>query len=1033
MDKYDHKKIEKKWQKIWERERLHEAKNFSKKPKYYCLIEFPYPSGEGLHVGHIRSNTAMDILARKKRSEGHNVLYPIGWDAFGLPTENYAIKTGIHPKIVTKRNTDNFRRQLKSIGFSFDWSREINTTDPKYYKWTQWMFLQFYKKGLAYKKKISINWCVSCKIGLANEEAAKGECERCGGHIEKRDKEQWMLAITKYADRLIEDLDVVDYPEEVKTQQRNWIGKSEGAEVSFKIKANSLQLGEVKIFTTRIDTIFGCTYILLAPEHGIISNLKSLSADEAGKISNIEEVEKYIAEAKNKTELQRTDLAKEKTGVELKGIKAINPFNNEEVPVFVADYVLGGYGTGAVMAVPAHDERDLEFAKKYNLKRKIVIKPFSISGEAVFNAGLDHAIKKRDDKIKKIELMEEAYTDTTGVLIDSGKYTGMTTSEAPKEMIKELEERKLGGKKVNYKLKDWVFSRQRYWGEPIPLIHCDNCKTKKALLIHGFEGNGNKHWFLWLKKKLEERGIKVYNPTISTANHPSVDSWLKELAPIINDFGPNDIIVGHSLGSNAALQLIQKINKNIGNFFLLASAIGRPRSKEFWLEIENSSPKSDIVSLRKFWESKIDYKKVARLATSVMIIRSSDDDLIPKDTHENLPSEFAQEEWQGYGHFTGQLEIPKLWEKIEKIISDGVVPVPEKDLPVKLPEVKNYQPTDTGESPLAKIEKWVNVKCPKCEGKAKRETDTMPNWAGSSWYFLRYLDSKNNKTFADKKKMSYWMPVDWYNGGMEHVTLHLLYSRFWNKFLYDIESVPISEPYKKRTAHGLVLAESGGKMSKSKGNVINPDDIVTRFGADTLRVYEMFMGPFDQPISWSTDNMLGSRRFLERVFNLKSKISNLKYKADLKLEILLNNTIKKVTEDIENFRFNTAISALMILLNEMEKTNPLEVEYYKIVIKLLSPFAPHICDELWSQLGAKKSIHLEKWPKYDESKLESVEVIIVVQVNGKVRGSFKVEKDKNKQEIENIALSLPEIKKHIGDSKVQKIFFVKNKIVSIVI
>lgn len=807
MDLYNPRKIESKWQKYWEKNKLDQAKDFSKKPKYYCLIEFPYPSGDGLHVGHTRSNTAMDIIARKRRMQGYNVLYPIGWDAFGLPTENYAIKKGVHPKIVTKQNTDNFRKQLKSLAFSFDWSREINTTDPKYYKWTQWIFLQLYKKGLAYKYKMPINWCLSCKVGLANEEVVDGKCERCGGQTEKREKEQWMLAITKYADRLDKDLDKVDYLEKIKIQQRNWIGQSQGAEIDFKIQKSNLK---IRVFTTRLDTIFGCTYVVVAPEHEIIRQL-------AGQISNLREVEKYIGEAKRKSDLQRTELQKEKTGVELKGIKAINPFNNEEVPVFVADYVLGHYGTGAVMAVPAHDERDFEFAKKYGLP-----------------------IRKVINHLEHIEQLEQCFTND-GVLINSGQFTGLTSAEARGKMAKWLEEKKLGKKVVKFHLRDWVFSRQHYWGEPIPIVSCPKC---------------------------------------------------------------------------------------------------------------------------------------------------------------------------------------------------GLVPVPEKDLPVELPNVKKYEPTDTGESPLAVISKWVNVKCPKCKGSAKRETDTMPNWAGSSWYFLRYIDPKNNKALADKKKLKYWAPVDWYNGGMEHTTLHLLYSRFWNKFLFDIKAAPTSEPYKKRTSHGMILGPDGEKMSKSRGNVINPDDMVSAYGADAYRLYQMFIGPFDQAIPWDPKGIEGTSRFLGRVWKLQFKTQNSKLKVtnkNSKLENLVHKTIKKITEDIEAMRFNTAVSSLMILSNEMEKQEKLLITYYQLLITLLAPFTPHICEEIWSRLGNKKSIFLKKWPKFDPKKIKEGTFELVVQINGKVRDRFSAPVGITEDSAKQLTLEKENVKKYTTGKTIKKVIFVPNKLINIVI
>lgn len=765
---YNHQKIEKKWQKIWENKKIYQALTNSKKKKFYGLIEFPYPSGSGLHVGHIRSNTAMDIISRKRRMEGFNVLYPIGWDAFGLPTENYAIKTGIHPIKVTKQNTDTFRKQLKSLGFSFDWSREINTTDPAYYKWTQWIFIKFFEKGLAYKQKSEINWCPSCKIGLANEEVIQGNCERCGGPTEKREKEQWMLAITKYADRLDKDLDGVDFLEKIKIQQRNWIGRSQGSEIEFCIKDSK---EKIKVFTTRADTILGATYVVLAPEHSIIQDIKP-------QIKNWQEVSEYLEKSKNKSEIERTAENKEKTGVEIKGIRAINPATKEEIPVWVSDYVLVNYGTGAIMAVPEHDERDRDFAKKF-----------------------------------KLPIIETRLVDA-------------------KEITKKLK-----GKLVSkYKLRDWVFSRQRYWGEPIPLVNCGKC---------------------------------------------------------------------------------------------------------------------------------------------------------------------------------------------------GWVAVPEKDLPVELPKVKSYTPTDTGESPLAGIQSWVNTKCPECNGPAKRETDTMPNWAGSSWYYLRYTDSKNKKEFASKGALNYFTPVDWYNGGMEHTTLHLLYSRFWHKFLYDLGLVPTSEPYSKRTSHGMILAEGGQKMSKSKGNTVNPDDLVKIFGADTIRLYEMFMGPFDQMVAWSTDSMVGPRRFLERVWSLG--LRDFTKNTNKEVERILHQTIQKVQSDVEKMSFNTAVSSMMILISEMEKVENLSASSYKKFLQLLAPFAPHISEEIWENLGEKKSIHLSKWPEFDPKLIVDSEFKIIVQVNGKVRADMVVSTDVSEADIESMALANPNVQKFMDGKKARKIIHVKGRLVNIVV
>lgn len=824
MAKYDPKKIEPKWQKFWEKKKIFQAEDFSEKPKYYCLVEFPYPSGEGLHVGHPRSYTALDIIARKKKMQGFNVLYPMGWDAFGLPAENYAIKTGIHPKKSTSANIKTFKRQLKSLGFAFDWSREINTTDPKYYKWTQWIFLKLFEKGLAYKAKMPINWCPSCKIGLANEEVVNGRCDRCGTAVEKREKEQWMLKITEYAERLLADLDTIDFLERIAKQQTDWIGRSEGAEVIFRL-AGEIE-GEIRVFTTRPDTLFGATYVVVAPEHEIIKNLES-------RIQNSEEVKKYIKASKKKSDLERSDLAKEKTGVELEGIKAINPVNNKEIPIWVADYVMPSYGTGAIMAVPAHDQRDWEFAKKYKLPIREVVKGGNIKKEAYVGEG---------------------------ILINSDFLNGKLVPEAVKDMTAWLENHDLGSYEVNYKLRDWVFSRQRYWGEPIPIINCERC---------------------------------------------------------------------------------------------------------------------------------------------------------------------------------------------------GHVPVAEKDLPVLLPDVKKYQPTETGESPLASIRKWVETKCPKCGGKAERETDTMPNWAGSSWYFLRYIDPNNDKIFADKEKLKYWMPVDWYNGGMEHTTLHLLYSRFWNKFLYDLGLVPTDEPYKKRTSHGLVLGEGGEKMSKSRGNVVNPDEVVKKYGADIMRTYEMFMGPFDQPVAWDTKGIEGVNRFLNKVWNVFfHQIEMIKMYEDMDGEPVrakedelvreLHRTVKKVSDDIEKMNFNTAVAALMTFLNSVttaaEETGPESKVWYYLdrddtrdYIKLLAPFAPHLAEELWLLLGHTTSIFESDWPGYNEELVKLKEIELVIQINGKVRDKLKVPADISEEEAKKLAMESEKVRKWLAGKEPRQIFFVAGRLVNIVV
>src|SRR3989344_4213732 len=810
--KYNPQKIEKKWQKRWKDSNLYQAKDKSKKPKKYLVVEFPYPSGDGLHVGHVRSYTALDVLARKKRMEGYNVLYPMGWDAFGLPTENYALATGIHPIKITEKNIRIFKRQMNSLGLSFDWSREINTTDPSYYKWTQWIFLQFFKKDLAYQREMPINWCPKCKIGLANEEAIGGRCERCGAQTEMRLKKQWLLKITEYADRLIDDLGKVNYAGKIKTQQINWIGRSEGTAIKFKIQ-NSKQY--IEIFTTRADTLFGVTALVLAPEHPFVASLLKIK-NQKSKIKNYEEIKKYIKNSKKKSEFERTQLEKEKTGVFI-GAYCLNPANNEKVPIWVGDYVISTYGDGAVMVVPAHDKRDYQFAKKYNLKIKEAIKGGYIS--------------------------KEAYVDY-GVLINSGRFNGLKSEQAIKKITDWLIEKKSGKRTIQYKLRDWIFSRQHYWGEPIPIVHCEKC---------------------------------------------------------------------------------------------------------------------------------------------------------------------------------------------------GLVPVPEKDLPIKLPYVKKYEPTETGESPLAKIEKWVKTKCPKCQGPAKRETDTMPNWAGSSWYFLRYTDPKNKKTLADFEKLKYWLPIDLYNGGMEHTTLHLLYSRFWHKFLYDLKAVPGPEPYERRYSHGVVLAEDKRKMSKSFKNVINPDEIVKSHGADSLRIYEMFMGPFDQTISWSSQGLQGCSRFLKRAWELKSKVKSQKSKVKVKiqnyndLERLVHQTIKKVSEDLENLKFNTAVSSLMILANTLGELKEIPNRYYKIFLILLSPFAPHISEELWEKLGNKKSIFLEPWPKYDFKLIETETFQMIIQVNGRVRDKIEAPKSLSEKEAKELALSQEKIKKWMVGQTPKKVIYIPGRLVNLVI
>ena len=799
---YSPKEIEKKWQDIWDEEKAFKVSDDRTKPKYYALVEFPYPSGQGLHVGHPRPYTALDIIARKRRLQGYNVLYPMGWDAFGLPTENFAIKNKIHPKEVTKNNVARFKAQLKSLGYSFDWDREINTTDPEYYKWTQWIFLKLFKAGLAYKSEMPINWCTSCKDGLANEEVVNGVCERCGSPVVHKVKSQWMLKITEYADKLIEGLDDVDYIEKVKVSQKNWIGRSEGAEVDFALTGVEDKL---TIYTTRPDTLFGATYMVISPEHPLIDKYKDI-------IENYDEIVAYRQEAQKKSDFERTELAKDKTGVELKGIKAINPVNGKETPVWISDYVLMTYGTGAIMAVPAHDTRDFEFAKKFGLPIIEVV------------AGGD--------------VTNEAYTDTkTGKMVNSGFLDGLEVADAKVKIIEFLTEKGIGHKKVNYKLRDWVFSRQRYWGEPIPIVHCDCC---------------------------------------------------------------------------------------------------------------------------------------------------------------------------------------------------GYVPVPESELPLKLPEVESYMPTDNGESPLAAMTDWVNTTCPKCGKPAKRETDTMPQWAGSSWYFLRYTDPHNTEAFASKEALDYWVPVDWYNGGMEHTTLHLLYSRFWHKFLYDQGLVSTKEPYMKRTSHGMILGNNGEKMSKSRGNVVNPDDIVNEFGADTLRTYEMFIGAFELSASWSNEGVRGCRRFLERVWKLQDMVDNSNDGYSKELETKMHQTIKKVSTDYEAMKFNTAIAALMSLVNDFYKAGSLTRGEFKTLLVLLNPVASHMTEELWEIEGFEGRLYNTTWPEYDEAKTVEDTVEIAIQVNGKVKGTVKVGREEDEASVKAKAHEVQTVANFLEGKNIVKEIYVKGKIFNIV-
>lgn len=950
MKKYNHSAIEKKWQKIWEVKKMGKADFPSKKKKFYTLIEFPYPSGDGLHVGHVRSYTAMDVVARKKRAEGFNVLYPIGWDAFGLPAENYAIKTGIHPRITTKKNTDNFRRQLKNLGISFDWSREINTTDPSYYKWTQWIFLQFFKKGLAYKTKMPINWCLNCKIGLANEEVVDGKCERCGGETEKRDKEQWMLAITKYADRLFKDLDSVDYLPQIKQQQQNWIGKSSGATFSFPLVSKENELGVLNIFTTRPDTIFGVTYMVIAPEHPLIKKYENY-------ILNLAAVKSYISTSLKKSDIERTNEKKEKTGIKIEGLMAVNPATKENVPIFVSDYVLMNYGEGAIMAVPAHDERDFAFAKKFNLPHKEVIIPRRIDQ--------NNPPKKDKKNVQRNNIqviVRDPKTDKYLCLIWK-KHPWITFPMGGVEHNESLEEAARREVREETGYLNLKFVKQlggAVQGEYFAAHKDENRIAITNALVFDLINNEqaeisqeekDAYDIAWLAKK------EIIYPKVV---HAELNDWLLRWDKDNYIFEEEGVLInsGEFSGksSEAAKDLIiKKFNGKVKTTFKLRD----------W-----------VFSRQRYWG-------------------------------EPIP--------------------------IINCLKCGFVPVPENKLPVLLPNLKKFKPTENGDSPLAHASKWVNVKCPKCKSMAKRETDVMPNWAGSSWYFLRYTDPKNKKEFASKKSLKYFTPIDWYNGGMEHTTLHLLYSRFWHKFLYDLKLVPTKEPYKKRTSHGLVLADGGVKMSKSKGNVINPDAVSKTVGSDSLRLYEMFMGPFDQAIGWSTDGVAGCRRFIERVWKLNDKISEkLKLKNFEDLDIFVNQTIKKVTDDIDAMKFNTAVSSLMQYSNNLDKHEVIPKDAYSILIRLLAPFTPHVADEIWQNLGHKKSIHDEKWPKYDQRKISKQRLKISISVNGKMRAILDIDANEIEANIIAKAKNLPEIMKWLNGKTLKNTIYVQGKILNFV-
>ncbi|MDO8424594.1 MAG: leucine--tRNA ligase [bacterium] len=986
MANYDPQKIESKWRKIWEKGKTFQVDLKKAKNPYYNLMMFPYPSAEGLHVGNVYAFTGSDIHGRFQKMQGKDVFEPMGFDAFGIHSENFAIKKGIHPKVLIKKNTDNFRGQLKFLGCLFDWRQVVDTTKPEYYKWTQWLFLQLFKAGLAYKKKAPVDWCPSCKTVLADEQVIQGKCERCDSEVIQKENEQWFFRITKYADRLLKNLETIDWSERTKLTQKNWIGKSEGALLKFPIAGSQLL---IEVFTTRPDTLFGATYMVVAPEHEIIKSLGS-------KISNIEEVKKYIEGSKKKSELERTELVKEKTGVELKGVKAVNPANKEEVPIFVADYVLASYGTGAIMAVPAHDQRDFDFAKKYDLPIKTVICP--------------------NYPNPVCPVLDKAYVGD-GRLVGSGEFNGMPWEKARWEITDFV-----GGKRtVNFHVRDWLISRQRYWGPPIPIVYCDSCKNKKYkyLLLHGRHGSSQGDFFPWLKKELEALGHKVYCPDLPDTENPKVGD---QADFVIKNFkvDQDTVIIGHSLGGAVALNVLEKINKKVARV-VFADSLIYPKF--------NDKRRPD---LEKNFNWKFDFKKIKKLSHEFIDLADSNFPIIPKEQFEDkkrlLDTRLIFVEPQS-DHFNSSVE-PLILEYAK---FDGVIPVPEKDLPVLLPYVKNFRPEGTGKSPLASVKNFVNTKCPKCKGKAKRETDVSDTFLDSAWYFLRYPSARvKNKPFEEALTKK-WLPVDMYIGGQEHAVLHLLYSRFITMVLKDLGFIDFEEPFKKFRAHGL-LKKEGVKMSKSKGNVVNPDEYYKEYGADTLRIYLMFSGPFQEGGDWQGNGIVGVKRFLERIWQLKEKIQTKSGVQDSKLEQILHKTIKKVTEDLEDLSYNTAISALMILSNQLAGSQEtITKSAFENLLKLLAPFAPYITQELWSQLGNKNSIHSQPWPKYEAELLKEEKAILIIQVNGKVRDKIEVRSGVPEEEARQLTISRDNVKKWITGKEIKKIIFVQDKLINIVI
>lgn len=1146
--------LEKRWQDQWELDQTYHADNASTAEPFFCLVEFPFPSGAGIHTGHARPYTAIDAFARRQRMLGKNVLFPIGWDAFGLPTENYAIKNKVRPEDATTENVNNFRKQLKALGVSFDWQREVNTTDPNYFRWTQWQFLQFVKHGLAYKAITEINWCPKDKIGLANEEAQGGICERCGTTVEKRQKEQWMIRITSYADRLLKDLEPLDYTEQVKAQQRNWIGKSEGAHVTFSVQKPDGTVSDahvITVFTTRPDTLFGVTFLIVSPEM-----VKSWL--DAGWEHASSELKGYVEASLARTETDRAAEGKEKTGADT-GLKVINPANGEAVPVWTSDYVLSGYGTGAIMAVPGHDERDFAFATKFGLPIRYVVAPYRpdkanphIEGKKTVERQTIQAIV-RDPKTEKYlclkwkkhpwttfvvggveagedlveaarrEVLEEtgyknlafkrvlggpvradyyaahkgenriAYASAIlfelqnderadvaleeqetheiiwleekelmsqltcseldlwlariksekndlfteeGYAINSDVLSGLPTWKAKEDILSWIEENDVGKRAVTHKLRDWVFSRQRYWGEPIPLVHCGACaqQQQKVLLVHGYGSGADKQWFPWMKAELEQKGFDVIAPTLADAKHPSFEAWMEQLLPYVQQLGPQDVIVAHSMGGKAAIHALKRANKKVGHLILVASSAFLPIEERHWDALAAYWPSADIPALKAFWGAEPLPKDLDGIATDKQFILSADDPLTPQEILEDVPEGWFRQVWNGKGHFQGDA-YPELLERVLATKHNGWMMLPDEALPLTLPSIAAYEPSDDGESPLSTMPDWYNATCPNCHGPAKRETDTMPNWAGSSWYFLRYCDPQNQERFASNEALKKWMPVNFYNGGMEHTTLHLLYSRFWHKFLWDIGSIPRecgSEPYAKRRSHGLVMASDGTKMSKSKGNVVNPDDIVKTHGADALRTYISFMGPFDQPVPWDENGIEGVRKFLDRAWYVMT--TGVLPDETNDVRTLYHQTIKKLSEGIDALQFNTCVSQLMILTNAYQALGGVPGVQRDGYLQLLAPFAPHLAEELWHQAGKDGSIHRSSWPAFDASALLSETYTLVIQVNGKVRGKLSLDRaQEDEAAIRALAEQEPTVKSWLEGKAVQKAVYVKGRLLNLIV